>query len=269
MLEIGISTASFFSKSQTEDTLLLLQKYRIPVVEVFLTTFCEYEKDFVDELKRRKGNLNVYSVHTLNQQFEPELFNGWQRTRGDAEVFFRKICYAMQALDANYYTFHGPARLKRTPYNVNFERFGRRLDELDAIINEYKKGGRIVYENVHWTYFSYPEFFNEIKPFTDVRTCLDIKQAMQSKFSAYDYIDVMGDRLKNVHLCDYDKDGKLKACGDGIVDFVELFRYLMRKGYDGPLMMEIYPETYGDVSEAFKSYEYLSECLIKAKTLED
>ncbi len=264
MMEVGASTACLFTKAYNEDAINIYNQYGISVVEVFLATFSEYEKDFVDELKRRKGNLRVHSVHTLNQQFEPELFSRSPRALADAHVIFDKIVYAMKGLDADYYTFHGPARLKRLPYNINYETFGKRLDELNARIVDQNGKGELVYENVHWSYFNSPEFFDQLKGHTAVKTCLDIKQAMQSHISCYDYIDSMGDRLKNVHLCDFDEDGKLKLCGRGSFDFVTLFKYLSDKGYDGPLMLEVYPESFSHMDELMWSIEHVQNCLYKA-----
>ena len=79
-------------------------------------------------LAERKKKIKIYSVHTLNQQFEPELFNKWQRTREDAEEFFREIVYACKVLDADYYTFHGLPRLKRTPYFIDYPWIAQRLN---------------------------------------------------------------------------------------------------------------------------------------------
>lgn len=265
-MKIGISTASFFSKVTTEDTFALIDEMGIDICEVFLTTFREYRKEYVDELAKRKGKLEVYSVHSLNQHFEPELFNPVARTREDAEYFFREMAYAAKVLDANSYTFHGPARLKRTPYNINYKWMGERIDYLNGIMHEVTDGkAEIAYENVHWTYFSLPEFYAELKKHTNVKTCLDIKQAMQSKISTYDYVSVMGDSLTNVHLCDYDASGKLAVPGQGSFDFVELFKVLLDNGYDGPCMMELYAGNYNTFDEVRKGYEYLQDCLEKAK----
>ncbi len=264
MMEVGASTACLFTKAYNEDAIDIYNQYGISVVEVFLATFSEYEQAFVDELKRRQGSLRVHSVHTLNQQFEPELFSKSPRAKADAEAIFDKICYAMKTLGAKYYTFHGPARLKRLPYNINCEKFGSRLTELNQRILEKVGFGELAYENVHWAYYNSPEFFEQLKPFTNVKTCLDIKQAMQSHISCYDYIDGMGDRLKNVHLCDFDADGKLKLCGEGIFDFVTLFKYLDDKGYDGPLMLEVYPESYSGMDDLMRSFEFVKNCLYKA-----
>ena len=126
-------------------------------------------------------------------------------------------------------------------------------------------GCKLAYENVHLTLFNFPEFYNNIKKYTNVNTCLDIKQAMQSKYSVYDYIDAMGDNLVNVHLCDYDENGNLYVPGKGNFDFVKLFKYLKDKGYNGPLLMELYAGNYMKYDEIIQGYEYLKNCLEKAK----
>ncbi|MDR3262697.1 MAG: sugar phosphate isomerase/epimerase [Clostridiales bacterium] len=263
-MKIGISSASFFNKEVTENSFGLMKKLGFDTAEVFLTTFCEYEKDFVDDLEQRRlqNGITVYSVHSLNQQFEPELYNANPRTYNDALFFYKKLCYAAQALKAKYYTFHGPALLKRTVYKFDFKYLGERTREICRIIGEYDAG--LAYENVHWTYFSVPDFFENLKKEApDVKACLDIKQAMQSKLPYENFLNVMADRLVNVHLCDYDGD-RLCVPGQGVFDFVTLFKRLKDCGYDGPLLMELYSKDYNDYGEILKGYDYLRECLAKA-----
>ena len=264
-MKVGISTASFFLKSETEDTLNILNAMGVEVCEIFLTTFREYRKEFVDMLLERKGKLDIHSIHTLNLQYEGELFNASPRTREDCEFFFRQAAEAGARLNANYYTFHGPPRLKRTPYNINYDWMGKRLKELNSIMLEYGGCCQIAYENVHWTFFSNPEFFEKLKEKVDIKATLDIKQAMQSKISVDEYIKVMGKDLVNVHLCDYHNDGSLALPGKGSVDFTDLFRKLISIGYDGPLLMELYARNYDSFDEVYRSYEYLQKCVIEAQ----
>ena len=263
-MKVGISTASFFLKSETEDSLNLLNSMGVEISEIFLTTFREYRKEFIDVLLERKGNLTIHSVHSLNLQYEGELFNASPRTREDCEYFFRQVAEAAGRLDASYYTFHGPPRLKRTPYNINYEWMGERITALNRIMSEYGKA-QIAYENVHWTYFNSPEFYKRLIEHCEVKTCLDIKQAMQSKIPVEEYIKVMGDNLVNVHLCDYHEDGSLALPGKGSVDFVDLFRKLIASGYDGPLLMELYARNYDNFDQVRQSFEYLQNCVIVAQ----
>lgn len=260
-MQLGVSTASFFTRSETEDTLNLIQDMGFEICEVFLTTFREYRKDFVDMLRERQRNIRIYSIHTLNQQFEPELFNKWDRTREDAEDFFKEIIYACKRLDADYYTFHGPPRLKRTPYIIDYPWMAKRLNELNAMLAEGGSDAKIAYENVHWTYFNSPEFLIRLSEYVSTPVCLDIKQAMQSKVALDEYIEVMAPTLVNVHLCDWHEDGKLAIPGEGIFDFTGFFRKLNAVGYTGPVLMELYAGNYRDFDDVKRSAEYLQKCL--------
>jgi sugar phosphate isomerase/epimerase len=265
-MDIGISTACFFSKASTEDSLSIIKQLGFNVCEIFLTTFSEYIPEFAVLLKSRLNGLKVYSVHSLNQHFEPELFNIMERTRKDSEFFFRQIGYTANLLGANYYTFHGPARLKRLPYNLNYNWIAERLAYLDNILVDLTGGiCKIAYENVHWTYFNSPDFYLNLKPLYATNTCLDIKQAMQSNIDVYKYIEAMGNKLANVHLCDYNLDGSLALPGKGIFDFINFFSVLLQEGYSGPLIIEVYPKDYQSFDELTQSKLYLEECLDKAK----
>lgn len=261
-----MSTASFFLKEWTESAFELINKYKIPVCEVFLSTFSEYEDSFIDKLLKIKKHTQVFSIHTLNQQFEPELFNPMERTRKDCEKIFIQTAKCAARLNASYYTFHGPARFKKLPYTHNYPKIGHRLEELCQMLYTYSdQKTQLTYENVHWTFFKSPEYFENLKQYTSVFTCLDIKQAMLSGYDIYDYISVMGERLKNVHLCDFDHSNKLAIPGKGTFDFVRLFAVLLEKGYNGPAMLEVYSNDYKNYDELLKSYDYLQECLYKAK----
>ena len=68
-MKVGISTATFFTKVLTEDSFSVIKRLGADTCEVFLTTFYEYKDAFAQLLKERKGDFDVYSVHSLNTQF--------------------------------------------------------------------------------------------------------------------------------------------------------------------------------------------------------
>ncbi len=67
-MQIGISTASFFTKVATEDTFDYLKSFNSEVCEVFLSSFSEYEGELADKIVHNKS-VDVYSVHTLTNQY--------------------------------------------------------------------------------------------------------------------------------------------------------------------------------------------------------
>lgn len=256
-MKVGISTATFFSKVLTEDSFSVIQRCGGECAEVFLTTRYEYEPSFGDLLAERKGDLEIYSVHALNTQFEPELFNSAERTRRDAEELYRKVLDVARKIGAHYYTFHGRMRLKRTMV-VSPEAVGRRMKELGDIASDY--GVKLCFENVHWATFNTPEFFAEAKEFCpNVGAVLDIKQARQSGRDWREYIAAMGDRIANVHVSDCGEDGSIRLVGRGVFPFAELVSALKGAGYNGPLIIEQYADNYGDISEVAGAVDYLKQ----------
>lgn len=254
-MKVGISTATFFSKVLTEDSFSVIKRCGGDCAEVFLTTYCEYEPSFGDLLAERSDGLEIYSVHSLNTQFEPQLFNAAERTRRDAEIFYRKVLDVARRIGATHYTFHGSTRLKRTSF-IDPAKFGRRMKELGDTAAEF--GVKLCFENVHWAAFSSPEFFGEIREYCpNVGTVLDIKQARQSGRDWREYLAVMGDTLENVHISDADADGKICMVGKGAFPFADFVKELSSTGYGGPLIIEQYAGDYSDLSEVAASVEYI------------
>lgn len=262
-MKLGISTACFFTKLLTEDSFKEINKLGVDGVETFLTTYTEYEKEFIDLLIKNKGDIFVHSVHTLNTQFEPQLFNDADRTRLDAEKLFIKVCDGANRLGATCYTFHGQSRLKNKAYNIDFDKFSKKVSRLVEIAKGYNV--TLTYENVHWALYNYFGFFTELKKrVSDIYGVLDIKQAMQSKVSYEDYIRDMNDSIKTVHLCDYDSNGKLFMPGKGEFDFVKLFSSLKNLKEEPFYILEVYAGNYTNYSEIQASLDYLRNAYEKA-----
>ncbi len=258
-MKVGISTATFFLKELTEDAFSVIRQCGGDICEVFLTTYSEYEPSFVDLLLDRLEGLEVYSVHSLNTQFEPQLFNAAARTRADAERLYRKVLEAGRRLGAKVYTFHGIPHLKKNAV-IDPVTSGKRLEELGKISKEY--GVTLCLENVHWAMFSEPSFFEIAKEYCpSVGAVLDVKQARQSEYDWRDYLSAMGDRLKNVHLSDVDERGNITMVGKGIFPFEELISRLDGMGYGGPLLIEQYAKNYADYGEVAASVQYLKNLI--------
>ncbi|MCI8458298.1 MAG: sugar phosphate isomerase/epimerase [Clostridia bacterium] len=263
-MKLGISTASFFNRVQTESTFDILRQMRVDTTEVFLNTYSEYEKPFIDALIPRRGNIDVHSVHCLGTQFEPQLFSGNARVRSDAENIFRKVCYAGYMLGAKFYTFHGPTRLKKRDYTFDYIKLGSRINQLIDIAQSY--GVNLSYENVHWTYASEPEYFRQIlKQCPRLYTTLDVKQALQAGQDPMKFLDAMGNRISTIHLCDVDKSGETALPGDGKFNFEKFFRELEKRNVNAHALLEVYSRDYKDLNELKSAYDYIVGIVMKVK----
>ena len=128
-MQAGISTATLFLRRNNEDALALFSEWGVPVCEVFLTSFCEYEPSFARLCAEKKGAVKAHSVHVLNTQFEPQLYAEHPRVVGDAFSLLSRTMECANILGAKHYTFHGVARIKRT-YRENLERSGKQTQKI-------------------------------------------------------------------------------------------------------------------------------------------
>ena len=254
--QLGISTASLFTRLFTEDAIPMVRELGSEAAEVFMATFREYTPSFGELFASRQGTLPIHSIHNLNQHFEPDLFNPSPRTREDCEEWLRTFLNNGKLMGAKYYTFHGRPRLKPGAYPIDFEGMGKRLEEINAICREY--GITLCYENVNWTLYNYAGFFKSLEPYApSIKATLDIKQARLGGVDPYDFVEDMGPKLVTVHLSDHTEDGKMCPPGKGIFDFGKLFRCLRDRGFEGACLIELYPSDFKEIAELQESLDYL------------
>lgn len=266
-MRVGMSTASLFNRCALEDAPALMAGYGVEICEIFLNTFYEYEAPFAAMLTERvrAAGLTVYSVHAMGTQFEPQLFSVHPRQRADAEKILQKIFYAGKLLGARYYVMHGPANLGGAIKNVQFSRIGPITQELCEMARGYGLG--IAWENVSWGLYNTPEFGPALFEATnadDLRFTLDIKQAARSGYAALAYLEKMGDKMVNLHICDY-MQGPSRITpmlpGKGEFRYDSLRNALEKIGYAGPAMFEVYSDLYRAEEEMLESYAYVKRCL--------
>ncbi len=255
-MQVGISTASLFGRKTTEQALEFLAQSKIDCAEVFLESYCEYNAEFGKLLKSVQGDINVHSVHVLTTQFEPQLYSVNKRAQEDSFKLLDMAMSCAKQVNAKYYTFHGGARFKKTPIKLDFDRVG---DITQRIIDTAKPYDiTVAYENVHWGYYNYIGFFNEVRKRTNgLKATLDIKQARQSGIDYKDYIDEMKGDIATVHLSDVDANGKMCLPGKGITNFSDLFSRLNDYGFNGALILEVYQNDFKTFEELFQSLDYV------------
>ncbi len=263
-MKIGISTACFYSIEHVEATFEILRNMGVNTTEVFLNTFSEYEKPFADALVGRKGDMKVHSMHAHGTCFEPELFSAYDRIRNDAEVIFRKVCYAGFVLGAKYLTFHGPFLKPGRAVNLDYAKFGERVNELCSIAESF--GMQIAYENVNWAYGNNPEFFKGLYKYCpSLKATLDVKQAFYCESDPYKFLDVMQDRLVTVHLCDMDAKLNPVMPLSGRFNFEKFFRELNETNPEITMLLEVYSHCFKTYDELKENYNKLNDLIKKVQ----
>ena len=256
-MKTGISTASLFGRFYTEDALKFLSDNNVKCAEVFLESYSEYNKAFGKVLKGVKGSTEIHSVHTLTTQFEPQLYSLNERAKVDSFSLLDSAMAAAEEIGAKYYTFHGGARFKKIPYNLDFDKIGR---ETQDIIDVCKKHGvSLAYENVHWGYYNYVGFFSELKKRTEgLKGTFDIKQARLSGVDYKEYVKEMGEDLVTAHISDIDESGKMCLPTKGVTDFKEVFSLLRDVGFDGAILLEVYKNDFSEFNELFDAFSEIT-----------
>ena len=258
----GVSTASLFMREMNEDALTVLGGLGVKSTEIFLTTLSEYGEDFARLLAARRGELLVNSVHLLNTQFEPQLFGSHPRAKRDAFEILHRAMASAHIFGAERYTFHSLTRLKRNSSPLNYDSLGENFNEIIAACAEH--GVKLCLENVHWALYNEPGIFSRLKRrCPDLQGVLDVKQARLSGYPYQMYVKDMEGSISHVHLSDVDGRGKICLPGQGRFDFEECLRRLKDAGFDGALLIEVYPKDYGDYAELKRSCDYLDEIIDK------
>ncbi|MBE5799913.1 MAG: sugar phosphate isomerase/epimerase [Clostridiales bacterium] len=237
-MQLGLSTAAFYGRWETEEAAAAIAKLPIDCAEVFLQSDSENTSAFASLVKKNLGDVVCTSVHPLGG-YENYMAGRPARQVKDAFDHFEAVLDAGETLGAKTFVYHGrnTPLLSPLPWNLKWN--------IEAIVPMCElaeaRGMVIGWENVCWCQLTEPERVLEAKAaLPQVRFTLDIKQAMRAGRNPIEYVHAMGDQLCNVHVCDWTADGKLCLPGEGVFDFGALMRALADVGYDGPVIMEPY-----------------------------
>ncbi|MBR5224232.1 MAG: sugar phosphate isomerase/epimerase [Clostridia bacterium] len=237
-MQLGLSTAAFYGRYETEEAAAQIAKLPLDCAEVFLQSESENTKEFAAIVRRNLGSVACVSVHPISG-YENYMAGRPARQVRDAFHHFSRILEAGEVLGAKTFVYHGrnTPMLSALPWNLKWN--------IEAITPMCEmaawRGMAVGWENVCWCQLTTPERVLEAKAaLPQVRFTLDIKQAMRAGRDPIEYVRAMGDQMCNVHVCDWHEDGKLCLPGEGAFDFDALMKALREIGYSGPVIMEPY-----------------------------
>lgn len=260
-MKLGLSTAAFYGKLETEDAAAHIKDFDIDCAEVFLETFSEYSVAFGKLVAQNLGPIKATSMHPMGTIFENMLFSRSAHQRADGMAIFISVLDAAQAVGATRYVFHGQYNPKGAPLNLDFASVKPRLDEMCALAAE--RGIRMCWENVSWCTMRHVAHVEQVRAlYPQMGFTLDIKQAKTAGADPFELLDAMGGALSNVHICDHDDKGNWCLPGQGIVDFGQLFGKLETLGYDGPVILEPYSSLFDADDQLKTSLAYLRTAMI-------
>lgn len=257
-MKIGLSSAAFYGRMETEEAAAHVSELPVDTSEVFLETPSEYTTDFTIRLRYLMNCFPVTSVHPLGTQFEPQLFGRSVRQTDDAFAMLDRVCRTAKALGATYYIFHGPFGVHGhlSPANIPFleERFAR-IRERAA-----RQDLRVLWESVSWCSLSTPQDVRDLLArVPDAEFVLDVKQVHLAGADPIDMARAMQGHLRHLHVLDWTEDGRLTLPGSGCFDWRRFAAQLRQDGFDGAVILEPYPQLSENEEELLHSLDFLRE----------
>ena len=266
MVTTGISTASFFDTLMLEDAPALLRQWGVNHAEYYLNSYCEYDPVFVDRLagETEDAGIRVVGVHPMSLQYEPLLFTPHPRQRADAMKAYELVLRAGERLKADHYVMHGPVVLNGVAKNLQLERLAPIFDMLSDMAEDH--GLKLTLENVSYSIMPTPEIGLAVRSLIrkPLYHTLDIKQAIRAGVDPLAFVEAFGEAILAVHACDCDLSGdRPRYCLPpfGGFDFKGLVDALVRKGFDGTVLLEAYSDMYRDKSELKDAYDALKQMI--------
>lgn len=255
-MRIGVSTAAYYGRMETEESAAFLASLGVPCCEAFLQTYSEYQPEFGRTLKAAAGKMEIVSAHNKTLHFEGDFLAQSPRQRADGFAMLETFLETVQLLGAGVYVYHGPPRLRGN--NPPLDRWQPHIEE--AIARCRAHGVRLCWETVSWAWLNSMERIEDFKRrWPELGFTLDVKQVMELGLEPARVADAMGDRLCHVHMLDFDENGRHALPGRGRSDFKAFSAALRANGYRGDIILEPYAGQTEDTGEVLRSLDWLRE----------
>ena len=259
-MKLGLSSAAFYGRMETEEQAAHLTQFPVDCCEVFLQSRSEYTVDFGDLVRRNLGEIPCVSAHPKGTQFEWDLFGRSRRQVEDAFETFTGVCDAARAMGAQYYVLHGPAGISAPlePGRIhNLKDTAARMQEIAS-----QRGIEVLWENVSWCALRRAEDVEAMTVLLPTqRFVLDVKQAFRAGQDPLEVLKAMGDRVAHVHVLDMTGEGELCLPGEGVADWQGIARQLRDIGYQGAVILEPYERQARDEAALVRSLAWLRSLL--------
>lgn len=258
-MQIGISSSCFYP-ALIEDSFRAVGEAGAKTAEIFFNSACELSGGIFGELCRIKEyyGIQVRSIHPFTSGFEPFMFfSNYERRTDDSIEFYKRYFDAANALGAELIVLHGGKSRKRYTPELYAENY---LKLHNAAI---KEGVYIAHENVNNCLCSDPHYMKRVADLVggEFKMVLDIKQCRRTNQSEFEFIDLLGDKIAQVHLSDGTAEHDCLAPGAGEYDFAKLFNALKAHGYDNTAVIELYRDNFKDENDIKTSLEYLQNII--------
>lgn len=256
VMSIGVSTACFYP-DLTENALLKIGQNGGGAVEIFFNSQSELSEEFIDNLYdiKQKYNISVKSIHPFESFGETyHLFSSYERRFHDGVKDLEKYFYAAKRLESKFFVMHGLRKVGGIDAKEYFKRFSYIYDALN------ENGITLLQENVVNFCSESPEFLLNMREYMGekFKMVLDIKQARRAGIDPMEFTEKLSDAIVHIHISDYSSDKDCITPLKGDFNFEKLFSHMVKIGYNGDYIIELYRNSFEDESEIFYSKAQLS-----------
>ena len=256
MIISGVSSASLYPL-HTEDAVRVLGEMGVRNAEIFINDYSESEGAIFKEIQKIVSdyNMNITSLHPFPPMESGYLFSEYDRRQNSYLDLYRHYFDCMNRLSAKIFVLHGAILSSKCPDERYFEQYAKLLDAADEF------GVTVAQENICYCKSGDMDFIRRLKENCGerVKLLLDIKQAVRSGISPFDFIDNFGSDIVHIHISDNSPDGDCLPVGKGSFDFPKLIKRLSEIGYDGALLLELYRHNYGEYTELYEGMKKVEQ----------
>jgi len=256
----GVSSASFYPL-HTEVALRELGEMGVKDIELFINDYSETKGAIFEDILKtiRSYNMNTVSLHPFPPMESGYLFSEYDRRSNTNFEIYKHYFDCMNQLGAKIFVLHGAILSSKCSDERYFEKYIKLLDLAESF------GITVAQENICYCKSKDIAFLKRLRENCGTRTkfVLDIKQAVRSGVSTFEFIDALGEDIVHVHISDNSSEGDCLPVGKGTFDFETFITRLNEKGYNGALFVELYRENYDEYIELYNCMKKIQEIIAK------
>lgn len=246
----SIKDLFYLSTGSTEEAVAAISKAGYKMIEIFDGNLMEYSQDnnkFKELLD--SCNLKLLAVYSgANFIYDEVLPDEFYRIEQAAELAAK--------FEAKHLVVGGGAIRATGILESDYAKMAEGLDKVIEIADKYDL---IASYHPHLgTIVQSPEQLDKLMPLTKINLCPDTAHIEAGGGDSVKVIEKYKDRIKYVHLKDYDS-GNFLPLGKGKIDFEVIVQILKNNNFAGEFTVEADGYAGGPEEAAEESYAYLSK----------
>lgn len=254
-MKIGISTSCLYPM-YTEQAFELIASRGVRLTEIFFNANCELEPQFINQLVqiKNKYGIAVSSIHpTMSLAESFMLFSNYDRRFIEGIDIYKRYGEIAATIGAKYVIMHGGKPNGTMDDYGYFDRFAKVAEAVSQI------GATLLQENVVLFRAGNFETLRNMSDYLgdNVNFCLDVKQSIRGGYSPCDVLELLGSKIKHLHLSDSNCTNDCMLPLRGNFDFKNFVNRAKSKGYTGDAVIEVYRNAFGEPSELFNAHKKL------------